>query len=217
MGDVFVATVSILFDGFAYAMLLFMISVGLSVTMGLMGFVNLAHGAFAMAGGYCVVSLMNAWGFGFLPALLVAGFVVAALSLPFERILYRPLYRASELEQVLMSIGLVFMAVGAVTYLYGPQPPHVGLPTFLKGQIDLGFKTEPREGLGLSLSNMANVVRLGGTLADPGIRMDALKTGEAAARTAGAVMTGGLSLLGEGMYNRATADKTPCQTALEMK
>lgn len=143
MGDVFVATVSILFDGFAYAMLLFMISVGLSVTMGLMGFVNLAHGAFAMAGGYCLVSLMNAWGLGFLPALLIAGLVVAVFSLPFERILYRPLYRASELEQVLMSIGLVFMAVGAVTYVYGPQPPHVGLPVFLEGQVDLGFKTFP--------------------------------------------------------------------------
>jgi len=83
--------------------------------------------------------------------------------------------------------------------------------------IDLSIGTQPREGLGLNISNMANVVRLGGTLSDPGIRMDAGKTGMAAARVAGALATGGLSLLGEGLYNRATADSTPCKTALEMK
>jgi branched-chain amino acid transport system permease protein len=143
MGTALIATASILFDGVAYAMLLFMISVGLSVTMGLMGFVNLAHGAFAMAGGYVLVSLMNAAGVPFLPALVLAGLLVAAASVPFERVLYRPLYRASELDQVLMSIGLVFMAIGTITYLYGPQPPHIALPHFLGGQVDFGFKTFP--------------------------------------------------------------------------
>jgi len=143
MGDVLVATVSIAFDGFAYAMLLFMISVGLSVTMGLMGFVNLAHGAFAMAGGYVLVSLMNSLGVPFLPALVIAAIVVAVFSVPFERVLYRPLYRASELEQVLLSIGLVYIAVGGITYIYGPQPPHIALPSFLEGMIDLGFKSFP--------------------------------------------------------------------------
>jgi len=83
--------------------------------------------------------------------------------------------------------------------------------------IDLSIGTEPREGIGVNLSNLVNVVRLGGTLAEPGIRVDAAKSGMAAARAAGAVMTGGLSLLGEGLYNRATADSTPCKTALEMK
>jgi branched-chain amino acid transport system permease protein len=134
---------SIVFDGVAYAMLLFMISVGLSVTMGLMGFVNLAHGAFAMAGGYAVVSLMTAAGLPFLLALVLAFVIVAAIAIPFERLLYARLYRAGELDQVLMSIGLVFMAIGAVTFIYGPQPPAVRLPEFLTGQIDLGFKTFP--------------------------------------------------------------------------
>lgn len=83
--------------------------------------------------------------------------------------------------------------------------------------IDLSFGTEPRDGIGMNLSNMVNVVKLGGTLAEPGIVVDAGKTGMAAARTAGAMMTGGLSLLGEGLFNRATADSTPCRTALEMK
>jgi len=143
MGDVLVASVSIAFDGFAYAMLLFMISVGLSVTMGLMGFVNLAHGAFAMAGGYVLVSLMNGLGVPFLPALVIAAVVVAVCSIPFERVLYRPLYRASELEQVLLSIGLVYIAVGGITYIYGPQPPHIALPAFLNGMVDFGFKSFP--------------------------------------------------------------------------
>jgi len=83
--------------------------------------------------------------------------------------------------------------------------------------INLSFGTEPREGIGLNLSNMVNVVKLGGTLAEPGLVVDAGKTGMAAARTAGALMTGGLSLLGEGLINRATADSSPCQTALQMK
>jgi len=84
-------------------------------------------------------------------------------------------------------------------------------------RINLSFGTEPREGIGMNLSNMVNVVKLGGTLAEPGLVVDAGKTGMAAARTAGAVMTGGLSLLGEGLINRATADSSPCQTALQMK
>jgi len=83
--------------------------------------------------------------------------------------------------------------------------------------INLSFGTEPREGIGLNLSNMVNVVKLGGTLGEPGLVVDAGKTGMASARTAGALMTGGLSLLGEGLINRATADSSPCQTALQMK
>jgi hypothetical protein len=83
--------------------------------------------------------------------------------------------------------------------------------------IDLSIGTEPREGLGVNVSNMANVVRLGGTLAEPGIRMDVAKSGKAVARVAGALATGGLSLLGEGLFNRVTSDSSPCKTALDMK
>ena len=71
-----IIAVSILFDGLAYAMFLFITSVGLSVTMGLMGFVNLAHGAFAMAGGYVVVTLTRTLGVGFVPSLVIAAVVV---------------------------------------------------------------------------------------------------------------------------------------------
>ena len=140
----FVTTaVSILFDGLAYGMILFIISVGLSVTMGLMNFVNLAHGAFAMAGGYVTVTAMNRYGIPF-PAALVIGFVlVGVISIAFERALYRRLYRRNELDQVMMTIGLVFMAIAACTLLYGPQPQAAQMPAYLKGQIDLGFRAFP--------------------------------------------------------------------------
>jgi branched-chain amino acid transport system permease protein len=137
------AIVSILFDGLAYAMVLFIISVGLSITMGLMGFVNLAHGAFAMAGGYLVVTLTRSWGVPFLPALIIAAVVVGAASIPFERLLYSKLYKATELDQVLLTIGLAFMAIASYTYFYGPAPLTVPLPSFLTGQIDIGVRTVP--------------------------------------------------------------------------
>jgi len=137
------ATVSILFLGLAYAMILYIISVGLSVTMGLMGFVNLAHGVFAMAGGYITVTLMNRYGVPFGVALLLAFIAVAFLGVVLERSLYARLYGAGELEQVLFTIGLVFMAVAIVRKLWGPLPQPITLPAALSGQINLGFRTFP--------------------------------------------------------------------------
>src|ERR1700730_16010379 len=135
--------VSILFDGLAYAMFLFIVSVGLSVTMGLMGFVNLAHGAFAMAGGYLVLTLTGSLGVPFLLALVLTFVTVGAVSVIFERTLYARLYRASELDQVLLTIGLAFMAVATYTYFYGPSPRTIVLPSYLIGQIDGGFRSFP--------------------------------------------------------------------------
>jgi branched-chain amino acid transport system permease protein len=137
------ALISILFDGLAYGMLLFIIAVGLSITMGLMGFINLAHGAFAMAGGYATVSLTQAQGVPFLWALVLAFLLVAAASVLFERLLYAPLYRASELDQVLLSIGLVLMAAAAFTFFYGPAPQRVDVPGYLSGRLDLGLRAFP--------------------------------------------------------------------------
>lgn len=135
--------VSILFDGLAYAMFLFITSVGLSVTMGLMNFVNLAHGAFAMAGGYIVVTLTRSSGVDFVPALIIAAVTVGAASVPFERYLYRRLYKATDLEQVLLTIGLAFMAIAVFTYFYGPIPKSVPLPRWLQGDVNLGFRAFP--------------------------------------------------------------------------
>src|SRR4051812_49103238 len=122
------ALLSILFHGLAYAMILYIISVGLSVTMGLMGSVNLAHGVFAMAGGYVTVTLMNRYGVPFGLALPAAFVMVALLSVVLEGFLYARLYDASELEQVLFTIGLIFMAVAIVRYFWGPVPLPVSLP-----------------------------------------------------------------------------------------
>jgi branched-chain amino acid transport system permease protein len=138
-----IIAVSILFDGLAYAMFLFITSVGLSVTMGLMGFVNLAHGAFAMAGGYIVVALTRNLGIGFVPSLFIAAVLVGLISVVFERGLYRRLYKSTDLEQVLLTIGLAFMAIATATYFFGPIPKSVPLPTWLQGDINLGFRAFP--------------------------------------------------------------------------
>ncbi|MFY9316058.1 MAG: branched-chain amino acid ABC transporter permease [Burkholderiales bacterium] len=131
--------ISILLGGMAAGMVLFIVSVGLSVTMGLMGFVNLAHGAFAMLGGYAVVLSMRHWGLPFLAALALGFVAVALVSVVFERLLYAPLYRASELDQVLLTIGLVFVMIATVTLGVGPETQTVVLPDWLSGQTDLGF------------------------------------------------------------------------------
>jgi len=128
----------VLFDGVAYGSLLFLISIGLSVTMGLMNFVNLAHGAFAMLGGYVAVVLMSRAGVPFLAALPLAFLGAAAAGWLLERTLYRRLYRASHLDQVLFSIGLTFMAMAGATWLFGPGQQPVVLPDFLIGQVRLG-------------------------------------------------------------------------------
>ncbi len=134
---------TILVFGLAYSMLLFIVSVGLSITMGLMGFANLAHGAFAMAGGYVTATLVGRAGVPFLASLVLAFIVIALISIPFERILYRRLYRRPELDQVLLTIGLVFASIAVVTFIWGPDPMLIQLPEFLKGSVDLGFKTIP--------------------------------------------------------------------------
>jgi branched-chain amino acid transport system permease protein len=125
----------VLFDGIAYGSLLFIISIGLSVTMGLMNFINLAHGAFAMVGGYTCVLLMSRAGVPFLATLPVAFVVAAAAGIVLERTLYQRLYRATHLDQVMFSIGSVLMAVAATTYFFGPSQQPVRLPDFLRGQV----------------------------------------------------------------------------------
>ncbi|WOB08884.1 branched-chain amino acid ABC transporter permease [Piscinibacter gummiphilus] len=128
---------TLLFDGIAYGMLLFVLSVGLAVTMGLMNFINLAHGAFAMAGGYTTVLLMNKLGVPFLATLPLAFLFTAVLGAAFERTLYRPMYNRPHLDQVLFSIGLVFMAVTGVDYIIGSQQQMISVPSWLQGRFDL--------------------------------------------------------------------------------
>jgi branched-chain amino acid transport system permease protein len=127
--------IGVVFDGLAYGSLLFLISIGLSVTLGLMNFINLAHGAFAMLGGYAAVVAMSRLGIPFLPALAIAFAVSGAAGALLERLLYRRMYRATALDQVLFTIGLTLMSIAAATYFFGPAQQPVRLPTLLTGQV----------------------------------------------------------------------------------
>jgi branched-chain amino acid transport system permease protein len=134
----------VLFDGIAYGMLLFVLSVGLSVTLGLMNFVNLAHCAFAMLGGYVTVTLVNQFHWPFLATLPAAFIAAAVASVVLERILYRRLYRASDLDQVLLTIGIAFISVSVAAYVFGTLQQPVQTPAFLRGATNV---------LGLGLGN----------------------------------------------------------------
>ncbi len=127
----------VLFDGFAYGMLLFLLSVGLSVTLGMMNFVNLAHCSFAMVGGYATVTLVNRFGWPFLATLPMAFLFGALVSIVLERTLYRRLYRASDLDQCLLTIGIVFVSVAAFAWFYTTEQQSARPPEWLRGSIEL--------------------------------------------------------------------------------
>jgi branched-chain amino acid transport system permease protein len=128
---------TILFDGIAYGMLLFVLACGLSVTLGLMNFVNLAHGAFAMAGGYITLLLVNRAGVPFFGALAIAFIAVALVGALLERTLYVHVYGRSHLDQVLFTIGLVFMAVAGTDFFMGAQQVFIQIPTALHGRFEV--------------------------------------------------------------------------------
>lgn len=128
---------TVLFDGVAYGMLLFLIGVGLSVTMGLMRFVNLSHGVFAMIGGYLAVWAAAIFQLGFLGGLLIAAIGSGLIGLVLERLLFRHFYRRHPLDQVLVSLGVMFVAVAGTTYFFGPGIQVFVLPEWLKGQISV--------------------------------------------------------------------------------
>jgi branched-chain amino acid transport system permease protein len=127
----------VLFDGFAYGMLLFLLSVGMSVTLGMMNFVNLAHCSFAMLGGYVAVSVTNDLGWPFLVSLPVAFVAAAVTSVAFERVLYRRLYRATDLDQCLLTIGIVFISVAVAAYVYGTIQQPLNVPSYLRGTVSV--------------------------------------------------------------------------------
>ena len=128
----------VLFDGAAYGMLLFLMSVGLSVTLGMMNFVNLAHCSFAMLGGYVTVTLMNALGWPFFATLPLAFIAGATASIVLERIFFRRFYNSNELNQCLLTIGIVFVSIAAAAYIYGTDQQSMQLPRYLRGSVTFG-------------------------------------------------------------------------------
>ena len=145
---------TLLLDGVAYGMLLFVLSAGLAVTLGLMNFINLAHGAFAMLGGYVTALLMSRAGVPFLATLPLAFLIPALVGVVLERTLYRRLYGASPLDQVLFTIGLVLMAMPAANYLLGNQPQQINLPDFLHGRLEF-------QGVGIGIYRLFTIVLCG--------------------------------------------------------
>lgn len=134
---------TVLFNGVAYGMLLFIMSVGLSVTLGLMNFVNLAQASFSMLGGYVMVAVTQKFGIPFLVSLPIAFVVVGFVSLVIERTIFRHFYGTDDLTQVLLTIGLIFMSIAIVTYFWGGTYQQVNVPPWLTGQQDvLGFTLE---------------------------------------------------------------------------
>ena len=128
------ALLTILFNGLAYGVLLFIIAVGLSVTMGMMQFVNLAQVSFSMLGGYVMVTAMDALGIPFLASLPLAFVAVALFSVILERIVLRHFYDTDDLTQVLLTLGLVFMSISSVAFIWGPSFRPVTVPAWLSGQ-----------------------------------------------------------------------------------
>ncbi len=128
-------------DALAYGMALFVISIGLSVTMGLMRVVNLAHGAFAMIGGYFASYAVRDLGLGYAAGILVAVVGTVVIAIPIERLLYRRIYGAPQLTQVLMTIGITFCVIGITNFAFGPTLKTVPLPPLLQGSVDLGFRS----------------------------------------------------------------------------
>ncbi len=153
----------VLFDGFAYGMLLFLLSVGLTVTLGMMNFVNLAHCSFAMVGGYATVTLMNRFGWPFFATLPMAFIAAALLSIFLERTLYRRLYRASDLDQCLLTIGIVFISVAAFAWFYTSEQQSARVPQYLRGSVQVlgqSFATYRIFLIGVSLAITAVLVLL---------------------------------------------------------
>ncbi len=129
---------NVLIGGIAFGFVLFLMAGGLSITLGLMGFANMAHAAFAMVGGYAAALFIAKLGLPFLPAIIAAGLVAAAAGALFERLLFHRLYEASELDQVLLTIGVVYVAIAGATYLIGPEQMTIALPAWLEGNVALG-------------------------------------------------------------------------------
>lgn len=135
--------ISIVFSGAAFATVLYFVSVGLSITMGLLGIANLAHGAFAMAGGYITFVFVNKLGVNFFVGVAIAALVVAVIGALLERLVYTHVYAAGELEQVLLSMGLIFVSIAAAHFFFGPLPIVVSPPSSFQGQIVLGWRSFP--------------------------------------------------------------------------
>lgn len=152
--------INILIDGLVYGLLLFMIAVGLTITMGLMRFINLAHGVFAMLGGYAAIWFIRQLGLPWLPGVVLAVLTIAALSVPLERWLISRVYQRTPLDQVLLTIGIVFCMVAISGLVFGTRVSSMPFPDLLRGSLDLGFKVLPAQRMLVVAGGIASFVGL---------------------------------------------------------
>jgi branched-chain amino acid transport system permease protein len=184
----FAATIATLtVDGLSYGMVLFLISVGLSVTLGVMRVVNLAHCAFAMVGGYIALALVNRGGLNLLLAVPLAVIATMLIGVILERTVYRWVYETSELGQVLMTIGLTFLLIATVNALFGSTLQTLTVPPALSGTWQLGDVTISiyRAFLVLVSAIVAAALWLGLDRSDFGARMRAAVDNPRMARCVG--------------------------------
>jgi branched-chain amino acid transport system permease protein len=125
------------FNGISFGMILFLISSGLTVTLGVMRLVNLAHCGFAMIGGYIAMAAVDYLGFGLLASLPVAIIGTMIVAAVIERTLFRWVYGVTELSQILMTIGLAFVMVALCNIIFGPLLHALPIPSWLTGNLDI--------------------------------------------------------------------------------
>jgi branched-subunit amino acid ABC-type transport system permease component len=129
-------------NGLSYGVLLFLLSVGLTLIFGMLDVVNLAHGSFYLLGAYAGLTLIAATG-NFWLALAVAPLAVGAIGALIERGLLRPLYRRPTLDQVLLTFGLIYFFEDMVKWIWGGKIRSIPAPALFSGSVELGPVTIP--------------------------------------------------------------------------
>src|SRR3990170_2892285 len=147
-----------LLNGISYGTILFIIASGLSLIFGVMGILNLAHGAFYVLGAYVGLTLVKQ-GSNFFLAALAAGAVVGLLGLTLERLFLGRLYKQIN-DQVLLTLGLVYIFWNLILWIWGPRAQIGVSPRILQGAIDMGSFSYPLYRLTIILIGAAIFVGL---------------------------------------------------------
>lgn len=124
-------------NGLAYGVLLFLLSVGLTLIFGMLDVVNLAHGSFYMLGAYAGLAIIGATG-NFWLALVAAPFLVGAIGILIERTCLRGLYARGPLDQVLLTFGFIYLFDDVVKWIWGARIRSIPPPALFGGSVSLG-------------------------------------------------------------------------------
>ena len=146
-------------NGLSYGVLLFLLSVGLTLIFGMLDVVNLAHGSFYMLGAYAGLATIAALG-NFWIALVVAPLVVGAIGAVMERLALRPLYRRSPLDQVLLTFGFIYLFEDLVKWIWGGRIRSIPPPDLFSGSVTILGATIPSYRLFVIVFGLAMAVAL---------------------------------------------------------